>query len=102
MIILTREDIQPLVDKILKKIPGWRGRLLSLAARDMLIKTYLASIPVYLLSFITFSKWAIKIINTHMGNYLWNNSVESHKYHLANWELVSMCKDYGGVGSSKS
>jgi hypothetical protein len=28
---LTREDIQPLVDKIMKKIAGWRGRLLSLA-----------------------------------------------------------------------
>lgn len=29
---LTREDIQPLVDKILKNIAGWRGKLLSLAA----------------------------------------------------------------------
>ena len=56
---LSREDIQPLVDKILKKIGGWRGRLLSLAARAMIIKTYLASIPVYLLSFIKFPKWAI-------------------------------------------
>jgi hypothetical protein len=94
---LTREDIQPLVDKILKKIAGWRGRLLSLAARAMLIKTCLASIPVYLLSFIKFPKWAIKIINTHMSNYLWNDSAESHKYHLANWDLVSMSKDYGGL-----
>jgi hypothetical protein len=95
---LTREDIQPLVDKILKRIAGWQGRLLSLVARAMLIKTCLASIPVYLLSFIKFPKWAIKIINTHMSNYLWNDSVECHKYHLANWELVSMKKDYGGLG----
>lgn len=26
---LKREDIQPLVDKILKRIAGWRGKLLS-------------------------------------------------------------------------
>lgn len=26
---LRREDIQPLVDKMLKKIAGWRGKLLS-------------------------------------------------------------------------
>ena len=95
---LTRDDIQPLVDKILKKISGWRGKLLSLAARAMLLKTCLASIPVYLLSFIKFPEWAIKILNTHMGNYLWNDSVENHKYHLANWELVSMCKEHGGLG----
>ena len=65
---LSREDIQPLVDKILKRIAGWRGKLLSLAARDLLIKTCLASIPVYLLSFIKFPKWAIKILNTQMSN----------------------------------
>lgn len=95
---LSREDIQPLVDKILKKVAGWKGRLLSLAARAMLLKTCLASILVYLLSFIKFPKWAIKILNTHMSNYLWNDSVECHKYHLANWELVSMKKEYGGLG----
>ena len=67
---LTRDDIQPLVDKILKKVTGWRGRLLSLAARAMLLKYCLANIPVYLLSFIKFPKWAIKILNTHMSNYL--------------------------------
>jgi len=58
---LYREDIQPLVDKILERIVGWRGKLLSLAARDLLIKTCLASIPIYLLSFIKFPKWVIKI-----------------------------------------
>jgi hypothetical protein len=82
--VLSRDDIQPLVDKILKKIAGWRGKLLSLAARAMLIQTCLASIPVYLLSFIKFPKWAIKVLNTHMGNCLWNDTVDNHRYHLAN------------------
>ena len=49
---LSREDIQHLVDKILKKIAGWRGKLLSLVARAMLLKSCLVSIPMYLLSFI--------------------------------------------------
>lgn len=95
---LSREDIQPLVDKLLKKIAGWRGKLLSLAARALLIKTCLASILVYLLSFIKFPKWAIKLLNTQMANCLWNDTEDCHKIHLANWELVSMCKEYGGLG----
>lgn len=53
---LRREDIQPLIDKILRRIEGWKGKLLSQAARIVLIKTCLASIPVYLLSFIKFPK----------------------------------------------
>jgi hypothetical protein len=61
---LSREELQPLVDKLLHRIAGWRGKLLSLAARALLIKTCLASIPIYLISFIKFPKWAIKIMNT--------------------------------------
>jgi hypothetical protein len=53
---LKREDIQPLVDKIIAKVSGWRGRLLSQAARIVLVQTCIASIPVYLLSFIKFPK----------------------------------------------
>lgn len=86
------------MDKLLKRIAGWRGKLLSLAARALLIKSCLASIPIYLLSFIKFPKWAIRILNTHMSNYLWNDSDEAHKYHLANWELVSMKREHGGLG----
>lgn len=95
---LSREDIQPLVDKLIKRIASWRGRLLSQAARAMLVKTCLASIPVYLLSFLKFPKWALKLLNTHMGHCLWDDTEECHRYHLANWELVSMCKEYGGLG----
>jgi hypothetical protein len=48
---LRREDIQPLVNKIMKRIASWRGKLLSYATRVTLIQICLASIPVYLLSF---------------------------------------------------
>ena len=81
---LRREDIQPLIDKILRKITSWKGKLLSQAARLVLIKSCLASIPVYLLSFIKFPKWAIKALNTHLANCFWNDSEGNHKYHLAN------------------
>jgi hypothetical protein len=38
---LRREDLQPVVDKIMKKIASWRGKLLSHAARLTLIKACL-------------------------------------------------------------
>jgi hypothetical protein len=95
---LSREELQPLIDKLLHRIAGWRGKLLSLAARALLVKTCLASIPTYLLSFIKFPKWAIKILNTHMSNCLWNDLEGAHRYHLASWDLVSVRKEYGGMG----
>jgi hypothetical protein len=45
---LSREDLQPLVNKIIKRIAGWRGKLLTKAGRIILIKTCLASIPIYM------------------------------------------------------
>jgi hypothetical protein len=44
---LKREDVQPLVDKLVKRMAGWRGRLLAYSSRLTLIKSCLASIPVY-------------------------------------------------------
>ena len=58
---LKREDLQPLVDKIVKRIAGWRGKLLSYAGRLVLIKTCLASIPIYLMSFFKFPNWALDL-----------------------------------------
>jgi hypothetical protein len=51
---LSREDLHPLIDKIIKRIARWRGKLLTKVGRIILIKTCLASIPVYILSFFNF------------------------------------------------
>lgn len=70
---LRREDVQPLIDKILNRIAGWRGKLLSYKGRLVLIQACLASIPIYLLSFFKFPKWALDLINTQMAHCLWND-----------------------------
>jgi hypothetical protein len=95
---LRRADLQPLIDKILKRIAGWRGKLLSYAARVLLIRTCLASIPIYLLSFFKFPKWALDLINSQMANCLWNDFEGHRKLHLANWKLICRKKEFGGLG----
>ncbi|WVZ50554.1 hypothetical protein U9M48_001796 [Paspalum notatum var. saurae] len=95
---LSREDLQPLVDKVLKRVAGWRGIFLSHAARLVLIKSCLSSIPIYLLSFIKFPKWAIKLINAQLANCLWNDVEGNRKYHLVNWEKNSYVQRFCGLG----
>jgi hypothetical protein len=87
--ILRRENLQPLVESILKRTIGWRCKLLSHVAKRILIQACLASIPFYFLSFFNFSKWALKLIYTQMANILWNDEEGNHKIHLANWQLES-------------
>lgn len=90
---LRREDRQPLIDALLAKMARWRGKLLSLLGRVTLVKTCLASIPVYMLTFFKFPKWAISLINSQLANCLWSDSEGEHKTHLANWPSVCMKKD---------
>jgi hypothetical protein len=81
---LRREDIQPVVDKIMKRIAGWKERLLSYGARLTLLKACLASIPIYLMSIIKFPKWVIQAINSQMAKFFWDDKEEKHRYHLSN------------------
>jgi hypothetical protein len=85
---LRREDIQPIVDKIIKRVAGWKGKLLSYGGRLSLPNSCLSSIPTYLLSVIKFPKWAIEAINSQMAHFSWNNHEDKGKYHLANWQVV--------------
>jgi hypothetical protein len=66
---LMREDIQPIVDKIIARISECKGRLLSYGARLFLIKAFLASIPIYSMLVIKFPKWIIDAINSQMINF---------------------------------
>lgn len=58
---LKWEDLQSVIDKMLKRVAGWRGKLLAYNSRLVLIKSCLASIPIYLLSSIKFLKWIVKL-----------------------------------------
>jgi hypothetical protein len=42
---LRKIEVQPLIDKIGLKLPGWKGRLLSTAGRESLVKTVLTAQP---------------------------------------------------------
>jgi hypothetical protein len=87
---LRREDIQPVMIKIMKMIAGWKGRLLSYGARLTLLKACLASILVYLMSIIKFPKWVIKAINTQMAK-------KFEMIKMRNTGTTCLKKDQGGL-----
>jgi hypothetical protein len=97
---LRREDIQPIVDKIIKRILGWKGKILSYGARLTLLRACLASIPIYLMSVIRFPRWTVDAINSQMANFFWNDQENKRKYHLSNWQSLAQGKEKGGLGVS--
>ena len=63
-----------------------------------MLTTCIANIPAYLMSIMKFPKWAIDMINSQMSHFFWGNMGDCHKYHLANWGLISRRKEFGGLG----
>jgi hypothetical protein len=53
---------------------------------------------MYLLAFFKFSRWAVDLINPHMVNCFWDDYERHKKLHLANWHLICMKKEFGGLG----
>ena len=83
---------------MIKRVAGWKGKLLSSAGKLTLLKSCLSSIPIYLLSVIKFPKWAVESINSQIANFLWHDSDGKYKYHLSNWQSLTLKKEHGGWG----
>ena len=66
---LRREDIQPIIDRIIKNIAGWLGKHLSYRGKLILLTTCIASIPAYLMSMMKFPKWAIDASVSQMSHF---------------------------------
>jgi hypothetical protein len=52
-------EVQPLIDKIGARLPGWKGRFLSTAGRETLVKTVLSAQPIYHMTAFQEQKWLI-------------------------------------------
>lgn len=97
----TREQYMPLIEKVEKRLGGWKGKLLSRGGRLQLVQSVLLAIPVYYMSCFKLPQWVIQAIDRLRRRFLWGTNGDSSKgLSLTNWENVCMRKDCGGIGVS--
>lgn len=72
--------------------------MLSFAGRLTLIKSVLASLPIYYMSIFKMPKGVANKINRLQAAFLWGDSETKRKVHMVSWEVVSKPQSHGGLG----
>ena len=88
----------PILEKIERKLSGWKRIYLSKGGRLMLLKSTLSSLPTYYLSLFTIPKSMATRLESIQRNFLWESSEGSFKYPLVAWEKVCLPVEMGGLG----
>ena len=68
---LKTQDWQPVVEKVEKRLGGWRGRLLSPGGRPVLVKAVLSAIPTYFMLAFRMPAGVRRRIESAMRSFFW-------------------------------
>jgi len=74
------------MERIQKKLDGWKEKMLSLGRRITLLNAIVSSIPLYFLSFFHMPKWVELHIDKIRGRFHWKGAYkERGGYPLVKW-----------------
>ena len=88
----------PILEKMEKKLSGWKRFYLSKGGRLTLLKSTLSSLPTYFLSLFTIPKAVAARIESIQRNFLWGSFEGSFKYPLVASEKVFLPVELEGLG----
>jgi hypothetical protein len=91
----------PILEKIERRLAGWKKLYLSKGGRLTLLKSTLASVPTYYLSLFTIPKHVVARIERLQRNFLWGGLGDNFHHHLVGWETVCSPLAQGGLGVRK-
>jgi hypothetical protein len=85
-------------DRIWKRINSWRGRALSKAGKEVMIKSVLQAIPSYIMSIYLLPEGTIKDIERMMNSFWWGGGTNNNGIKWLAWDRMTTPKSQGGLG----
>ncbi|XP_030923859.1 uncharacterized protein LOC115950759 [Quercus lobata] len=87
-----------LKERVWKKIQGWKGKLLSKAGKEVLIKAVAQSIPTYTIGVFQLPVKLCNELNMMCARFWWGQCGDEKKIHWKSWESLVQPKKGGGMG----
>jgi len=92
-----KKSFSNIKEKIWKKLKGWKEKLFSQAAREILIKVVIEAISIYTMSCFKLPKGLTKEIETLIRKFWWGYRGEQRKIHWVSWEKLCLPKKEGDM-----
>ena len=88
----------PIIERMEKRLAGWKRLYLSKGGKVTLIKSTLASLPTYFLSLFPIPVGVAHRLERIQRRFLWSGMGEDTKFHLVSWSQVCEPIQNGGLG----
>ena len=88
----------PILERMERRLVGWKRMYLSIGGKLTLIKSSLSSLPTYFLSLLPLLGKVAKRREKLQRDFLWNRIGGEPKIHLVNWAKVCRPLQVGGLG----
>lgn len=86
------------IDRVWKKVKGWKGGFLSRAGKEVLIEAVPQSIPTYIMSCYRLPENCCKEIEAILARFWWGSKERERKIHWMSWDQMAYSKGVGGMG----
>jgi hypothetical protein len=98
---LSKQQFQPIVEKIADQLPNWKADLMTRAGRRAQVQHVLTSMMVYLAMVVAIPKWGLDAIDKIRMGFLWRVRKKARGGHcLVAWGRVCRPLQLGGLGIS--
>ena len=91
------QDMKFLVEKVNRRIEGWKSKLLSKAGRTCLIQTVGASLPIYTAASDVIPVKIAKQIDISLRDFWWGRWDNNKPVYTIAWSSICKSKFYGGL-----
>ena len=93
----SNQDFNFVLDKVKKKLAGWKANLLSLVGRSVLVQASTSAILAYVMQCSQLPRKILDGIDQVNRNFLWNSLTNKKNMCWVGWKKVTTPKDVGGL-----
>lgn len=94
---LRNSDWKELEERFQKRLSSWKGKLLSVGWRLVLINSVLTSLALFMFSFFEVPRGILKNLDYYGSRFFWQCDEHKKKYRLARWNGLCQPKEQGGL-----